>query len=108
MTIVLERDAKVTGQGQTTVPAPVRERLGVVPGDHITFAVDERGTVTVRRTDDADPAINSFLEFLALDMERRPHAIRPLTESLESRLRSLVGHIEIDKHNDRIVGDVGL
>jgi len=105
---VLEREAKVTAQGQTTVPAPIREALGVQAGDRITFAVDAGGTVTVRRSEEPDPAIGAFLEFLASDMHRRPEAIRPLTSDLEKRLRELTADTEVDAVNDRIRGDVGL
>jgi len=108
MAIVLERDAKVTAQGQITVPAQVRERLGVVPGDHITFAIDTRGTVTLRRAEEGDPAIDAFLEFLAADIQRRPDGVRPLTGALERRLRLLTDRTIVDRKNDRIERDVGL
>ena len=108
MATVLERDAKVTAQGQTTVPAPIRERLGVVPGDSITFTVDIDGNVMLRRSDESDPAIGAFLEFLAADIQRRPDQIRRLTDSLERRLRGLTAETKIDRKNDRIRGDVGL
>jgi antitoxin PrlF len=108
MATVLERDAKVTAQGQTTVPAPIREQLGIVPGDHITFVVDATGNVMLRRCEDGDPAIEAFLEFLAADIQRRPDQIQGLTSSLEDRLRQLTAKTKIDRKNDRIVSDVGL
>lgn len=107
MATVLEKDAKITGQGQTTVPAPVRERLGVGPGDHITFAVDMMGIVTLRRADE-DPAIEAFLEFLAHHMQQQPDQISGLTGSLETRLRDLTAKTRIDRQADCISGDVGL
>jgi AbrB family looped-hinge helix DNA binding protein len=36
-------DAKVTSQGQVTIPAEVRRRLGVEKGALISFIVDENG-----------------------------------------------------------------
>lgn len=108
MATVLERDAKVTAQGQTTVPAPIREQLGIVAGDHITFVVDADGNVLVRRSDDGDPAVEAFLEFLASDIEHRPEQIQALTGSLELRLRELTAETRIDRKNDRIAGEVGL
>lgn len=107
MTIVLEKDAKITGQGQTTVPAPVREHLGVGPGDRIRFTVDAAGNVMLRRAD-GDPAMEAFLEFLADDIQRRPAQIEGLTSALELRLRELTAGTEINRHSDRISGDVGL
>ena len=105
---VLEREAKVTAQGQTTVPAPIREALGVQPGDHIIFSIEAEGIVMLRRSNEADPAIGALLEFLAEDIRTRPEAIRPVTGSLESRLRELTADTIIDRENDRILGDVGL
>ena len=29
----------VTSKGQTTLPKPVREALGVVPGDHVRYVI---------------------------------------------------------------------
>lgn len=108
MTMVLERDAKVTAQGQTTVPAPVRERLGIVPGDRITFAVDVLGTVTLRRSDEGDPAMDAFLEFIDRDIQQRPDQIQALTGTLEKHLRALTAKTKIDRGSDCISGDVGL
>lgn len=106
---LIEKDAKVTAQGQTTVPAPIREALGVEPGDRITFSVENDGSVSVRRMEDgSDPAIGAFLEFLAKDIARRPEVIEPLTPSLEATLRELTAKTVIDRENDRIRGAVGL
>jgi len=38
----------LTRKGQVTIPKPIRERLGVAPGDAVEFAVNDRGEVTVR------------------------------------------------------------
>ncbi len=39
--------AKLTSKGQITVPKPVRDVLGVHPGDRLAFRVREDGSVTV-------------------------------------------------------------
>ncbi|MGI8619006.1 MAG: AbrB/MazE/SpoVT family DNA-binding domain-containing protein [Gemmatimonadaceae bacterium] len=39
--------AKLTSKGQITVPKPVREALGIHPGDRVNFRVREDGTITV-------------------------------------------------------------
>ncbi|MGI8423332.1 MAG: AbrB/MazE/SpoVT family DNA-binding domain-containing protein [Chloroflexota bacterium] len=36
------RTARITSEGQITVPKEVRDRLGVEPGDALEFSVDER------------------------------------------------------------------
>jgi antitoxin PrlF len=107
MTAVLEKPAKITAQGQTTIPAEVRQVLGVGPGDQVTFTVDEGGRVSLRRADAPDPAIGAFLDFLAADMRQRPAALQALTPELEARLRALTAETEISD-DDVIEGDVGL
>lgn len=44
--------AKVTSKGQVTIPKPVREQLGIRPGDEVEF-IDDRGVVRVQRHRDA-------------------------------------------------------
>lgn len=38
----------LTSKGQTTVPKPVREHLGLQAGDRIDFVIQADGTVVVR------------------------------------------------------------
>src|SRR4051812_38452402 len=92
MVAVLEKASTIYKKGQTTLPLEVRNALGVNPGDSVTFRVEGDGTVLVRRTEESnvDPAIEAFLEFLAEDMQNRPHAIQALTHSLERNLRAVV------------------
>jgi antitoxin PrlF len=108
MPTVLERDATITEKGQTTVPKPVRDALGVKPGDRIRFRIDERG-VSVHRAEDGedDPAMASFLVFLARDIERRPEAISALTPALARRIAQLIEGVDFDPSED-IEGEVAL
>jgi len=39
--------AKLTSKGQITIPKPVRDALGINPGDRVNFRVREDGTITV-------------------------------------------------------------
>ncbi len=41
--------AKVTSKGQITIPADVRNAMGLAPGDKIVFLAGEDGAFTVRR-----------------------------------------------------------
>jgi antitoxin PrlF len=41
--------AKVTAKGQITIPAAVREALGVKPGEKVAFFEAEKGEFRVRR-----------------------------------------------------------
>jgi AbrB family looped-hinge helix DNA binding protein len=43
----------VTSKGQITIPKPVRDRLGIGPGDQIDFVEDERGFRLMKRVADS-------------------------------------------------------
>ena len=45
MTII----SKITTKGQTTIPAQIREGLGVGPGDRLEFEILPDGRVTIRK-----------------------------------------------------------
>jgi antitoxin PrlF len=105
---VVEEFSTITAKGQTTVPKPVRQALGLKEGDQIAFRVDEKG-VTVRRADDdrEDPAIASFLSFLARDIEKNPENLKSLSPDLIKRIASLVEGVDVDV-DAPIEGDVDL
>lgn len=41
-------EAKITSKGQLTVPAEIREQMGLKPGDHVEFYVGLRGEIRLR------------------------------------------------------------
>lgn len=41
--------ARISKSGQVTIPAEIREKLGVKPGDSVIWRVDEEGKVAVER-----------------------------------------------------------
>ena len=43
---------RITSKGQVTVPLPIRERAGLVPGSEVAFDIGEDGVVRLRRKDD--------------------------------------------------------
>lgn len=43
------KNAKVSKKGQVTIPAEIRNLLGVQSGDYITFGIDEQNIVIVNR-----------------------------------------------------------
>jgi len=109
-TTVLERYCTITVKGQTTVPKPVREALGVDRGGRIAFRLDADRHVTLHRADevnDTDPAIGAFLAFLAADIGRRPEAISSLPPALRARIMELTEGIDVDLE-EPIEGDVDL
>lgn len=46
--------SKLTSKYQTTVPASVREVLGLTKGDSLVFETTDEGTVTVHRAEPLD------------------------------------------------------
>ena len=43
------KNAKISQKGQVTIPAEIRNLLGVKSGDYITFGVNEKNIVIVNR-----------------------------------------------------------
>ena len=53
---------RMTSKGQVTVPLPIRERSGLVPGSEVEFEIDEEGVVRLRRKGDSEQPRNAALE----------------------------------------------
>jgi AbrB family looped-hinge helix DNA binding protein len=45
----------VTSKGQVTIPKPVRERLGIVPGSRVQFELAEDGRVVLVNLEQSKP-----------------------------------------------------
>jgi antitoxin PrlF len=41
----------VTSKGQVTIPKPVRDHLGIVPGSQITFRRADDGSIIIEKAD---------------------------------------------------------
>jgi antitoxin PrlF len=104
----IEEISTVTSKGQTTVPKPVRQALGIHAGDRIAFRVDDKG-VTIRRADEQedDPVIGAFLEFLATDIKQNPKHVNELTPDLLAKIQELTDGVAFDP-DEPIEGDVSL
>jgi antitoxin PrlF len=46
----------VTSKGQVTIPKPVRDRLGIQPGNAVDFRFEADGRVVLVKVDGARPA----------------------------------------------------
>lgn len=46
---------KVTSKGQVTIPKPVRDHLGIVPGTEVEFRRAEDGNIVIQRADGTRP-----------------------------------------------------
>jgi antitoxin PrlF len=110
MTVVVRKVATVTEKGQTTVPKTVRDALGITHGDRIAFSIDENHRVFLEKDDGeaTDPVIDSFLAFLANDMQENPKtSIVDIPQELRGRIERLTRGIEIDLESP-IDGDVDI
>jgi antitoxin PrlF len=110
MNKILRKVSTITDKGQTTIPKPIREALGVGYGGRIAFSLDEKNRVYVERDDDEqdDPALQGFLDLLAKDMTARPgDAFVELPAGLRDRIAALTHGADVDL-DAPIDGDVEL
>jgi antitoxin PrlF len=56
-------EAKITSKGQTTIPAEIRERLGLRPGDRIAFIEMEPGFLIVPRNRHVSRLFGALAEY---------------------------------------------
>jgi antitoxin PrlF len=52
----------VTEEGQVTIPKPIRDRLGLVPGSEVDVDIGQDGSVVLRRADPM-PGSGRFARF---------------------------------------------
>ncbi len=84
-------ESRLTTQGQVSVPAEIRRRLGVVPGGAISWEQLDSGEIVVRRADK-----RSFDEVRARFAHLRP--ARPV--SVQEMNAAVAAHLA-RKHNPR-------
>ena len=81
----------LTTRGQTTVPKPIREALGLQPGDRIEFILD--GDQVVLRRAGADlSALDGMLD----RSEREPISIEQMNEAIREATSKDAGASEAD------------
>lgn len=98
----------ITAKSQTTLPAGVRQALGVGPGDRLAYVIEgDRAVIMKARLDEEDPAIGAFLDFIERDMVAHPERLAKLTPELIERARRLTHGIEVDL-DEAIDGDVAI
>ena len=107
MPALIEEVSTITAKGQTTVPKAVRQALGVDYGGRIAFRVGAKGVTVVRADEEEDPAIGSFLGFLARDIKSHPERVKSIAPKLASRIAALTEGID-GSPDDAIDGDVAL
>ena len=95
---ILVTESTLTDRYQTTVPDPVRKALHLNKREKIRFTIQPDGSVLLSRADqdNRDPALTSFLSFLAKDIQNNPQHVKAVTPELVSRVQSLVGSVKFD------------
>lgn len=95
---VLKLESTLTDRYQTTVPNAVRRALKLGKRDKICYVVKPDGTVQIKRSEKlkADPVLESFLNFIAVDMQAHPERLRSIDRKLATRIRKLTGGIKVD------------
>jgi len=98
MLAVIDAESTLTDRYQTTVPHMIRAALKLKKQDKLRFTVQEDGSVLLERAteDEIDPAIGSFLSFLASDIKDHPEHLSGLDTDLRDKLQSLVDGVEVD------------
>lgn len=95
---LLVSESTLTDRYQTTVPDAVRKALHLSKREKIRYTIQSNGNVLLSRADqdEADPALGSFLTFLARDIQQNPQRLQAVTPELVSRIQNLVGKVELD------------
>lgn len=93
-TLKMEVESTLTDRYQTTVPETVRRALRLRKRDKIHYAIRPNGEVVISRaatTDQVDPVLELFLQFLAQDIARHPERLQAVDSALVHRIQALVG-----------------
>jgi antitoxin PrlF len=99
-------ESKLTDRFQTTVPSLVRQALHLGKKDTIKYTIQENGDVLMSRavSTDEDPILESFLSFLANDMQHNGK-LQLLTANMCLSVENLVEDVEIDIYTSLLEED---
>jgi antitoxin PrlF len=95
----MQVESTLTDRYQTTVPETVRRALRLGKRDKIHYTIRPDGEVVLTRAaagETDDPALASFLGFLARDLAEHPERIQALDAGLARRIQVLVGNVAVD------------
>lgn len=97
---LIEVNAKLTAQNQTTVPIAVRKALNLTELDQIKFVISKSGKVALEKVVDQphqaheDPMVLAYLAFLEKDIIAHPQRLSPLERRKE--VDDLLADVEVD------------
>ena len=95
---VLSVESTLTSRGQTTIPRPIRRALRLSPADKVRFSLRGDDTVVITRvsTEQRDPMVGAFLDFIEADVRQHPQRFRAIPVDVLDRVRELSAGIEVD------------
>ena len=76
-------ESKITAQGQVSIPARIRRRLGLTPGSKIEWC-ESGGEVVVRR---ASKFSSRDIHEAVFDKPPKPRSVADMDEGIRSRVR---------------------
>jgi antitoxin PrlF len=68
--------ATLTNKGQVTIPADVRKRLGLHPGDRIAFVIEHDAVRLLREENRVEAAFGICKPTKSLSLEQMEHVIK--------------------------------
>lgn len=91
---------KVSRRWRTTVPAAVREALGLEVGDRLAWEIRGEEAIVPRAgavaEQEDDPALEPFLRLLGNDIEAHPERLRGMPDELYRRWMAVAADVEVD------------
>lgn len=94
---LMEDESTITARGQTTIPRSVRNVLGVSKGEKLHYSLNSHGEVVLSGPKNfGDPAISSFINFLAEDIKSHPERLQTMNPQLFNRIENLTSGIDVD------------
>ena len=99
MSATLEVESTLTERYQTTVPETVRRALRLGKRDKILYSIRPGGEVLLTRATGAqgsDPALGTFLGFLARDISNHPERLQTVDAGLVQRIQALTVGVAVD------------
>lgn len=99
MPSLIEAESTLTTRYQTTVPEPVRRALRLSKLDKLHYSLRSNGDIVISRAavqPETDPALDSFLDFLALDIENHPHQLKAITKDTQRSIGKLTKGVKFD------------
>ena len=96
--IILINESTLTDRYQTTVPDAVRKALGLSKREKLRYTIKSDGSVLLSKAEqeESDPVLDSFLTFLAQDIQSHPQNLAAVSPNLAQHLHSLTEEVDID------------